>query len=152
MRMRKKKAISPVIATVILIAVAVAIGLAVSFWASGLTGTLTKYERLNVNVAYAEAVPNTGWNVTLQGVNMGSSDSTINLITFNGKPLDISTINHLYVNGVEITPPLPATVQAGKPFTMGITIPSSYASSGQTVEIALITATGTNYPKSLVLP
>jgi flagellin-like protein len=53
---RNKRAISPVIATVILIAVAVAIGLAVSFWASGLTGTLTKYEKLEMRTAYSQPV------------------------------------------------------------------------------------------------
>jgi len=41
---QKRRAVSPVIATVILIAVAVALGIAVAFWASGLTSSFSKYE------------------------------------------------------------------------------------------------------------
>jgi len=46
LRNRKFCGISPVMATVILIAIAVTLSLAIAFWAGGLTGTFTKFERI----------------------------------------------------------------------------------------------------------
>ena len=39
------KAISPVIATVIIVSVAIAIAVAVAFWMTGLAGAFTKFEK-----------------------------------------------------------------------------------------------------------
>lgn len=50
------KAINSVIATVILIAVAVMMGLAVSFWASGLTGSLIDYSLKDTNTVRCNSV------------------------------------------------------------------------------------------------
>ncbi|ADI32074.1 archaellin/type IV pilin N-terminal domain-containing protein [Staphylothermus hellenicus] len=49
------KAISPVIATVIIVAVAIAISIAVALWITGLTGSFTGVEKLEVVNAYAES-------------------------------------------------------------------------------------------------
>jgi len=97
----RRRAVSPVIATVILIAVAVALGIAVAFWASGLTSSFSKYEKLGVNTQYATSVAlsscgstltsGTCWTINLGGQNTGSSDSSITQIQVNGIP--ISTAN-----------------------------------------------------------
>jgi len=93
--LHKRRAVSPVIATVILIAVAVALGIAVAFWASGLTSSFSKYEKLGVSTQYATA--NTGkaggWILNLGGQNTGSSDATITQIQINGVPYPLSSVS-----------------------------------------------------------
>jgi flagellin-like protein len=91
----KRRAVSPVIATVILIAVAVALGIAVAFWASGLTSSFSKYEKLGVSTQYATANTGTagGWILNLGGQNTGSSDATITQIQINGVPYPLSSVS-----------------------------------------------------------
>jgi flagellin-like protein len=129
MTIHKRKAVSPVIATVILIAVAVALGIAVAFWASGLTSSFSKYEKLGVSTQYAvsgSACKNTPcWIINLGGQNTGSSDATINQIQINGVPYPITAGSG---GDVTTTPPL-----------TGSTDPQIYWASG----------TGTLTPSSL---
>jgi len=49
---RKNSGISPVVATVILVAVAIVIAIAVAFWASGLVGVFTRFEKIEIVSAY----------------------------------------------------------------------------------------------------
>jgi len=70
--MIKRRAVTPVIATVILISVAVAIGIAVAFWAGAMTGQFSKYGKLQLSITthYASGISG-GWNVTVAGINQG---------------------------------------------------------------------------------
>jgi hypothetical protein len=52
MVVRGKAGISPVVATVILVAVAIVIAIAVAFWASGLVGVFTRFEKIEIQSAY----------------------------------------------------------------------------------------------------
>ncbi|MEM0236854.1 MAG: archaellin/type IV pilin N-terminal domain-containing protein, partial [Desulfurococcus sp.] len=52
-----KKAISPVIATVIIVAVTIAIAIAVALWMTGLVGSFTGTENLQIVSAYAQKAP-----------------------------------------------------------------------------------------------
>jgi len=165
----RRKAVSPVIATVILIAVAVALGIAVAFWASGLTSSFSKYEKLGVNTQYASPVTMTGcssqcWEIHLGGQNTGSSDATITQIQVNGVPYSWSTgafnVTSSPANtGSAGTINIP--VPSGQSFTIVFALPSSASgspvsgktfASGQTVQVTIITAAGNNYPASIVLP
>ncbi|MEM3638363.1 MAG: archaellin/type IV pilin N-terminal domain-containing protein [Conexivisphaerales archaeon] len=171
----KRKAVSPVIATVILIAVAVALGIAVAFWASGLTSSFSKYEKLGVNTQYATGSSSTGWRVYLGGQNTGSSDATITQIQVNGVPVTNSSLTTppgsyaILVNsssGVSSSSSstLSISVRSGATFSLTLTIPSSCVAGtcspipgktfndGQTIQVTIITAAGNNYPASIVLP
>jgi flagellin-like protein len=188
MTTRQRRAVSPVIATVILIAVAVALGIAVAFWASGLTSSFSKYEKLGVNTQYAIANPCTSscpsgssWVVVLGGQNTGSSDATITQIQINGVPYPISTSNAqtsaLTTNGFQSgnndfywwnsssSVSLSSTgqktsslsVPSGASFMITFALDQSSVnsktfSSGQTIQVTIITAAGNNYPASIVLP
>ena len=96
------KAISPVIATVIIVSVAIAIAVAVAFWMTGITGLFTRYEKLEVINAYAIAnsspvgadKPFATWNskvwvIVLTVKNTGSSDATLDALFINGKPFEV---------------------------------------------------------------
>jgi flagellin-like protein len=161
---KNKKAISPVIATVILVAIAVAIAIAVAFWAAGLAGTFTKFEKLDFTSAYANTISNasgTWWNITCAVTNTGSSDATIVDVYINGRPASAyynGTYAFAIVQSAGSTgfPPGPISISmpTGSKATVYVTISnSSYGLfiSGQTVDLKLHTASGTDYPKSLVL-
>jgi len=149
---RDEKAVSPVIATIIIVAVAIVMSIAVAYWVLGLAGTFTRYEKLEIVSAYAEGsslkyrnatlsnqgvVYNnvTGWNVTAKLRNTGSATATVNLILINGKPADIfngttTDINSrktvyawVLINGKLPNEVLPVTIEPGKEYTFKITIP-----------------------------
>ena len=136
---KKRKGISPVIATVILIAVAVAIAIAVAFWAAGLTGSFTRFEKLEVTNAYASA-SNT---IILSLKNTGSSDATISDVFVNGKPLAVS--------GGTSAPLTPISLPTGSTTTITLTF-SPGLISGVTYDIKVHTANGNDYPKAVVIP
>ncbi|MEM2812119.1 MAG: archaellin/type IV pilin N-terminal domain-containing protein, partial [Candidatus Bathyarchaeia archaeon] len=48
-----QKAVSPVIATIIIVAVAIVMSIAVAYWMLGLATTFTRYEKLEFISAYA---------------------------------------------------------------------------------------------------
>jgi len=89
---RGRKGIEPVIATVIIVSVAIAISVAVAFWMTGITGLFTRYERIEITNAYAEWYEDYScWLVVLQLRNSGSDDATIDEIFINGRPHDAWT-------------------------------------------------------------
>jgi flagellin-like protein len=178
---QKRRAVSPVIATVILIAVAVALGIAVAFWASGLTSSFSKYEKLGVSTQYAisgsSCTNKPCWIINLGGQNTGSSDATITQIQINGIPYpitagsDITTSQPLtgstdpqiyWASGTgTLTPSSQAqlSVPSGQSFSIQLVLSSSSLgsnvksfASGQTIQVTIITAAGNNYPASIVLP
>ena len=146
-----RKAISPVIATIIIVAVAIVMSIAVAYWLMGLGTVFTRYERLEIPVAYAEK-KDSGWKVTLHVKNTGSSDATINIILLNGK---LDSQAKVLVDGADYgnlgNATLNISVGAGEDKVLVIELGSGYK-SGQSVEITLQTAAGYQYPKSVVLP
>ncbi len=136
--LKNKKGISPVIATVIIVAVAIAIAIAVALWATGLVGTFTRYEKLEVSAAWANST-----GVYLIANNTGSSTVTVSSVFVNGEPASAfgATVS---------SPSLPCTISPGNGQLFKIT--SSNFKSGVTYEITLHTASGKDYPKSVTVP
>ena len=56
MKTIQRKAISPVIATVILVAVAISVSVAVSYWMGSIAGQYTSFEKVEIQTGYAEVV------------------------------------------------------------------------------------------------
>ena len=171
----RTKAISPVIATVIIVSVAIAIAVAVAFWMTGITGLFTRYEKLEVINAYATYDDNiitnnvtgsvfanasltngfrSGWNITVVIKNTGSTDATIDEIFINGKPFSAYTINGeqiILVDGGTTFNELP--IKTGETKTLTVTIGAvDPFSHGIIVEVKIHTAAGNEYPKSVQLP
>ena len=143
------RAISPVIATVIIVSVAIAIAVAVAFWMTGITGLFTRYEKLEVISAYATGSESAGWTVVLEVRNTGTTDVTIDEIFINGKPYNEWSEVSLTGTVTSLPEPLPT----GESRTIKISIGSgSGFKSGQIVEIKVHTAAGNEYPKSVQLP
>jgi len=157
------KAVDPVIATVIIVAVTVAVAIAVALWMTGLVGGFTGTENLQIVNAYAVATssPSSGWNVTLQVKNAGTTTATIDQIFINGIPytsVSVTSPSALTVTvSVGNTAFSSISLSPGNSTTITIFIPQGSGtplsfSSGQQVEIKLHTASGKTYPVQVVLP
>lgn len=149
------KAVSPVIATIIIVAIAITMSIAVAYWLLGLGASFTKFEKVEFTTAYV----NTGtygngtnyFQVVMDLKNTGTADATIDpsLILYNGKPA--SAYAQVPVPSFTMT-----TLQPGKSAT-GLKIDmqnvaSGTWSSGMTVEVMIHTTAGKDYPKVITLP
>jgi len=160
---RSSSGISPVVATVILVAIAIVIAIAVAFWASGLVGVFTRFEKIEIVSAYATPGTTAGtYDVTVVAKNTGSSSATIDQIMINGVPaynvtasgceaIDGASPPGISTDGLgdcEITGSAALTPGASATITMTITPESP----GITIEVAVHTASGKLYPSSVLLP
>ncbi|MEM0111057.1 MAG: archaellin/type IV pilin N-terminal domain-containing protein [Desulfurococcus sp.] len=151
-----KKAISPVIATVIIVAVTIAIAIAVALWMTGLVGSFTGTENLQIVSAYATKNTDGTWTIYLEVKNVGTVDVTIDNIFVNGVPVssvtNVQTISYTYsptttsVNPNNINIP----IKTGGTIKMNIIV-KDYT-PGQMLEIKLHSAAGKEYPKQVTLP
>lgn len=141
--LKSRKAISPVISTIVIVSVAIAMSIAVAYWMMGITGSFTRFERLDITSAYA--VVDGNFTLKLKVKNSGSASATIDLILVNGRP----TADYA---GVVVTNLL-TTLEPGKTVDGSITLPKDGTFvSGMGVEIVLQTAAGRQYPKTVQLP
>ena len=131
-----KRAISPVIATVIIVSVAIAIAVAVAFWMTGITGLFTRYEKLEIISAYAEKTDTNTFTVYLKVRNTGTTDVTIDSIFVDGV---LYTMTNIYVS-------------KGDTENITVNLSGSEYISGRIVEVKIHTAAGNEYPKSVQLP
>jgi flagellin-like protein len=169
-----RKGISPVIATVIIVAVTITVAIAISFWMGGIAGLYTRFEKLEI-VYSTVAWNDTGkyWTVTLKVKNTGSADTKIDDILLNGVTIrDVanSTANR-YANWGSDTSSAPSvtpgsskcasvsvSLNSGSEVYIVVAIPngakmgSSTATSGLSLELKLHTSGGKEYPKILTLP
>jgi hypothetical protein len=108
------------------------IAIAVAFWASGLVGVFTRFEKIEIVSAYWS-----GDNVTVVAKNSGSSPAVIDAIFVNGQPCVSYT-------------PTAVTLPIGATSTIVVT--NCYKSGGVTNEIALHTTSGKTYPVAVLVP
>jgi FlaG/FlaF family flagellin (archaellin) len=137
MVVRGKAGISPVVATVILVAVAIVIAIAVAFWASGLVGVFTRFEKVEIVSAYWD-----GSNVVIIARNTGSSIAVVDMILVNGAPCLTGLSKQMTIGGTfETQLPTNACAAGGTIRTGGVTN-----------EIALHTTSGKTYPVAVLIP
>ena len=131
MKGRKKSGISPVVATVILVAVAIVIAIAVAFWASGLVGVFTRFEKLEIVSAIMTG--ETTFQVVIR--NTGSADSSIIQVVVQGRAVG--------------TPASPITLSVGQTRTCTVTVSPS-PPPGVTVELSFHSSGGKTYPTAVL--
>jgi flagellin-like protein len=153
---RSRKAISPVIATIIIVAIAISIAIAVAYWMVGITGAFTRFEKLEFVSAYA-INDQDGYNISMMVKNTGTTDVTVNMIFINGKPAQDYKSGHIqFLNGsgnwdTNFTK-FEVKVNMGQSQTLKIWLSTEDFKAGQSVEIIIHTAAGKDYPKNVVLP
>ena len=125
---KSKKALSPVVAAIILIAVTVAVSIAVAAWMGALTFTFMKTEELKVQ-SHTWAVNRTSISITVK--NTGTGAMTLSEWRVN----DVAVSNVTYTVGA-------ATLDAGATATVRV---GSTFNSGVKYEFAVLSATGNKY-------
>jgi len=163
------KAISPVIATVIIVSVAIALAIAVALWITGVIGGLSKMERLDITAAYYNRDVNIDgtdcYEIVIEISNKGSVATTIDRIFVNNKPVNptygqISSVSNEAWNatcsgysGCTLdTSSGEVTLQAGGGTEIRLYLAKGQYISGQVVQIIVHTATGGEYPTQVTLP
>ena len=162
-KLKNRKAISPVIATVILVAVAITISIAVAYWMGGISSQYTRFEK--VEIQSAQCVKDVGgwWNVTLSLKNSGSATSTLNNVYVNDQvatyrvgTLDpVSPFTNLYAD-LDSTSTNQKTIPSGQTSTITILVGSAWPvsaplTSGTTIDIKIHSAGGMDYIKLVQL-
>ena len=150
---RGKKGISPVVATVILVAVTIVVAVAVSYWMGGIAGLYTRFEKLEYKAAYADWDDTlTQWNVTVSLRNTGSADASVTDLLVNGKPYDeyasgvvtVTSPADFGTNGLPLDSGDDGSLEFAVDFTGGF-------DHGVSIEIKLHSASGQDYPKTITL-
>ena len=164
MNPQKRKAVSPVIATVILVAVAITVAVGVSYWMGGISSQYTQFEKVEIQTGYATYNSSTtAWTVTMVVKNSGSADATINLAFLNDVPC--ATANYGATSapanswGISFNS-TGVTLKPGQSTTIYIYIdnpPSAVTelaqlSAGTTVNVKVHSAGGMDYIKLIKLP
>ena len=75
--MKSRKGISPVIATVILVAVAITVSVSVAYWMGGISSLYTRLEKIEIQSIVATKGVAGNYTITLAAKNTGSADATI---------------------------------------------------------------------------
>jgi flagellin-like protein len=133
-RRGRRKAISPVIATVILIAVAVALGIAVAVWAGALTSSLQRNDKLIVIRTWV-----TGGLLNIQLQNMSPYAVSISVISFNNEPVPLSDIISGDYSNIASA--------ASTVLVLNVT-----GQSGITYPVTIMLTSGTSYPSEIAWP
>ena len=161
---KDKRALSPVIATVILISVTIVVAVSVAYWMGAIAGGFTSFEQIELPTVYGRAVSNatyTGWDITVELKNTGSADATLNNVFLDSVPYKdyaATSVYSLRADGVDVHLTMYSTgvlVKKGNTVTLLLTLKVDQSvgfSAGTRVEIKLHTAGGKDYPTSLKLP
>jgi len=141
---RSKKALSPVVAAIILIAVTVAVSIAVAAWMGALTfGFMGGAEELNIlSVTYDEPY------VEIKVTNSGSGTITISDILIDGTTYK----NFNTTDNGSVTPSLPDDLDKGETETYTITFTTWPFQSGAKYEFTIVTAKGHQFSYQKTAP
>jgi flagellin-like protein len=147
---KNRKAISPVIATVILVAVAITIAVAVSYWMGGITSQYTKFEKVEITSAQCVRVNATAWTISLDLKNSGTATATLISAYVNENKAPTTNTNIPAVgtslSSGQTTGATPVTITISSSYPSGNTL-----SSGTTVNIKIHSAGGMDYIKLVEL-
>jgi flagellin-like protein len=122
--LKSRKALSPVVASIILIAVTVAVSIAVAAWMGALTFSFMATEQLSIT-------------------NVGFAGTNVIYVTANNTGTSPVTINEAWVNNVKQNTVVNNATDAAIPATIA-------ANTGIVLKITYIWANGNNYQVKLV--
>ncbi|UCE16024.1 MAG: hypothetical protein JSV12_09295 [Candidatus Bathyarchaeota archaeon] len=133
-----KKALSPVVAAIILIAVTVAVSIAVAAWMGALTFTFMATEQLEIQGA------------TFKG-DSGNSTNTIDVKAQNTGTANV-TVNRYKLSVSGTLKDLTTAVEIGQGKSKIVTVPNAGWTSGTTYDIYLVTSSGKQFPYRATAP
>ena len=134
---KSKKALSPVVAAIILIAVTVAVSIAVAAWMGALTFTFMKTEELKVQ-SHTWATNRTSISLTMK--NTGTGALTVSEVRIN----DVSLTN-VTISGTLLGTGYTMNAGGQADFVVDAPVGSATFTSGTKYEFAALTATGNKF-------
>jgi len=157
---KNKRALSPVIATVILISVTIVVAVSVAYWMGAIAGGYTSFEQIELPSTYAQAVTGTyNWKITIDLRNTGSADATVSDVFLNVVPLDDYSsgwgLNWTGHSNLETTfPTTGISVTKGESVTLYLYVSNTVegCSAGTNIDLKIHTAAGKDYPTRVKLP
>jgi flagellin-like protein len=153
---RSQRAVSPVIATVILVAIAITVSVAVAYWMGGIAGSFTQFEKVEIQSAVCTwDTTNEQWDVQIKLKNTGTATCTligvfVNEIEVDNYDLAIAGTNLTSTDWMTVS----LTVESGATATMGVYIDDGWGAPitpGTTVNIKIHSAGGMDYIKLITL-
>jgi len=150
-QLRKRKGVSPVIATVILVAVTITVAVAVAYWMSGIAGQYTQFEKIEIQSAICtldtDPVP-LYWQIVIDLKNSGTKAATLTSVFVNEVEVTLAAIAPITSGSTlgsdMLTTGLP--ILSGAPGTVTVWIGNAGPlSAGTTVNIKIHSAAGMDY-------
>ena len=119
--LKSKKALSPVVAAIILIAVTVAVSIAVAAWMGSLTIGFMETKELTVTEMTFSAAVDTA-TITVELTNSGTSDVTVALVKVNGETASTWAIapDTPIESGADATLTITQTVVSGNKYAVNL--------------------------------
>lgn len=152
--MRNRRAISPVIATVILVAVAITVSVAVAYWMGGIAGGYTKFEKVEIQTAIC-TLSGGNWTISMKLKNTGTATSTMIAAFINDAEVDQYGQPGMVQNMWATNMTKSTTITSGQIITVNFYMDpgrvGSTLSSGTTVNIKIHSAGGMDYPRLVEL-
>jgi flagellin-like protein len=126
--LKSKKALSPVVAAIILIAVTVAVSIAVAAWMGSLTIGLMENKELTITQMTFTAGNSTAGQIAVSVSNTGTTDVTIAIVKVNGETMTAgtganswaATTSATVVDGGTETITITTTVTAGAKYSVNL--------------------------------
>lgn len=157
---RDRRAVSPVIATVILVAVAITVAVAVAYWMGGIAGQYTKFEQIEIQSAVCTYdSTDEDWTIELTLKNTGTASVTLLNAFIN--EIEIQNYGVETVGEFRLLPANPTAtsltgsdnIKSGDTLPVYIWIDKGYEtlSSGTAVNIKIHSAGGMDYSKLIEL-
>jgi len=153
---RSRRAVSPVIATVILVAIAITVSVAVAYWMGGIAGSFTQFEKVEIQsgvCAWDET--NAEWNIQIKLKNTGTATATLIGVFVNEIEVDAYdyTASPITANTTSTDMTTSMTIESGATATIMVYIDDGWESvtPGTTVNIKIHSAGGMDYIKLITL-
>jgi hypothetical protein len=148
--------VSPVIATVILVAVAITVAVAVAYWMGGIAGQYTKFEKVEIQSAVCTN-NGTFWTIEMKLKNTGTATSTLLSAFINEVEVDVYDATAEVANAwaTNINTTVTTVITSGQSITiyfwMDSARPLTTLTSGTTVNFKIHSSGGMDYIKLVEL-
>jgi hypothetical protein len=148
--------VSPVIATVILVAVAITVAVAVAYWMGGIAGQYTKFEKVEIQSAVCTN-NGTFWQIEMKLKNTGTATSTLLSAFINEVEVDnydaTAPVANAWATNINTT--VTTVITSGQSITiyfwMDSARPLTTLTSGTTVNFKIHSSGGMDYIKLVEL-
>jgi hypothetical protein len=144
-----RRAVTPVIATVIVLAVGITIAVAVAFWMTGIASQYTKVEKVEIQLGVCTWNSTGGyWKIEIKLKNTGTKTATLIQAFVNDAEVQNYDNNSAVIGETSTNMTSPISIDSGVTLVINLYISQGYESlsMGTMVNISLRSSGGMDYP------